>query len=56
MAYCPFWSNEREKIKCHRDCPMNETITGEECVFSLYLDKSFLKEDDFEKSTLLVLS
>ncbi|EIL8446574.1 hypothetical protein GNF78_08530 [Clostridium perfringens] len=54
MAYCPFWSNEREKFKCYKECPMNEKITGEECVFSLYLDKSFLLEDDYEKSNLVL--
>ena len=52
MAYCPFWSNEREKFKCYKECPMK--ITGEECVFSMYLDKSFLLEDDYEKSNLVL--
>ncbi|EDS79580.1 hypothetical protein CPC_1431 [Clostridium perfringens C str. JGS1495] len=33
---------------------MNEKITGEECVFSMYLDKSFLLEDDYEKSNLVL--
>ncbi|WP_300261745.1 hypothetical protein [Clostridium sp.] len=54
MAYCPFWSNEREKVKCYNECPMNEKITGEECVFSLYLDKSFLIEEDYEKTNLVL--
>ena len=41
-------------FKCYKECPMNEKITGEECVFSMYLDKSFLLEDDYEKSNLVL--
>lgn len=46
MAQCPFWSNEREKFGCYKECPMNEKNTGEECVFSLDLDKNFEQEEN----------
>lgn len=55
MAYCPFWSNESEKIKCQKDCPMNERITGEECVFLLYLDKNFLIEEKGKNNNLVLV-
>ena len=48
MAYCPFWSNERVKIGCYKECPMNEKNTGEECIFSMCLDKVFEQEEDFD--------
>lgn len=46
MAHCPFWSNERVKVGCYKECPMNENNTGEECIFYLYLDKSFEQDDE----------
>lgn len=54
MAYCPFWSSEREKFSCYKECPMNEKITGEECVFSLYLDKNFLLGEEDKESDLIL--
>ncbi|MGG5461794.1 hypothetical protein [Clostridium sp. B9] len=54
MAQCPFWSNERVKVGCYKECPMNEIITGEECIFSLYLDKNSLGDDENKDSELVL--
>lgn len=57
MSRCPFWSTEREKVECYKECPMLswETIgeqDGEQCIFngcSESSDKDFrsIMKDDY---------
>lgn len=39
MSKCPFWSTNKERVECYRDCPISvwdssEGKEGEHCIFN----------------------
>lgn len=49
MNTCPFWSNNKEKVACNKECPMHPAINkGDDCAFQDCLESNINYKDIIE--------
>jgi len=61
MSRCPFWSTEREKVECYRECPILlaeslERQEDERCIFNECMESSSMNFRDVMKEDYSFIS
>ena len=61
MSRCPFWSTEREKVECYRECPilLGESLERQEderCIFNECMESNSMNFRDVMKEDYSFIS